>query len=65
MIEFGAIRKTTVNVVIDKNNFHISKYNYQFESRGDLINNVFTFSNWTSSSRIDDDVNSIYENMRQ
>jgi len=65
MIEFGAIRKTTGNVLIDKNNFHISKYNYQFESRGDLINNVFTFSNWTSSSRIDDDVNSIYENMRQ
>jgi thiol-disulfide isomerase/thioredoxin len=65
MIEFGAIRKTTVNVVIDKNNFRIIKYNYQFESRGDLINNVFTFSNWTSSSRIDDDVNSIYENMRQ
>jgi len=65
MIEFGAIRKTTGNVLIDKNNFHISKYNYQFESRGDLINNVFTFSNWTSSSRIDDEVNSIYEKIRQ
>jgi thiol-disulfide isomerase/thioredoxin len=65
LIEFGAIQKTTANVLIDKNNFHISKYNYQFESRGDLINNVFTFSNWTSSSRINDDVNSIYEKMRQ
>ncbi len=65
MIEYGTIRKTTVNVLIDKNNFYISKYYYQFESRGDLINNVFTFSNWTSSSRINEEVRSLFEKMRQ
>ncbi|MBK9257645.1 MAG: TlpA family protein disulfide reductase [Saprospiraceae bacterium] len=63
MIEYDVIRKTTANVLIDKNNFHISKYYYQFESRGDFFINVFTFSNWTSSPKMDDDVNSIFEKM--
>ncbi len=65
MIEFGAIRKTTVNVVIDKDNFRVIKYKDQFESRYDLLNNVFTFSNWTSSSTIDGEVQYIFEKIRQ
>jgi thiol-disulfide isomerase/thioredoxin len=65
MMEYDVVQKRTAHIMVDKNNFQIRKYNYKSESRGSLLNNVFTFSNWTSSSKVDDDVQIVFEKIRQ
>jgi thiol-disulfide isomerase/thioredoxin len=65
MMEYEAIQKRTAHIIINKSNFQIMKYNYNSEWRGSLLNNVFTFSNWTSSSSINEEVQSVFEKMRQ
>jgi len=64
IIEFDVVQKRTAHIIVDKKN-QIIKYNYKSESRGSLLNNVFTFSNWTSSSKVDDDVHITFEKIRQ
>lgn len=65
MIEFDVVQKRTAHIIVNKNNFLLKKYNYKFESRGSLSNKLFTFSNWTSSSKVDDDVQITFEKIRQ
>lgn len=65
MIEFDVVQKRSAHIMVDKKKFQIIKYNYKSESRGSLLNNVFTFSNWASSSEVDDDVQIIFEKIRQ
>lgn len=65
MMEYDVVQKRTAHIMVYKNNFQIRKYNYKSESRGSLLNNVFTFSSWTSSSKVDDDVQIVFEKIRQ
>lgn len=65
MMEYEVILKRTAHIMINKNNFQIRKYNYKSESRGSILNNLFTFSNWTSSPKKDDGVQIVFEKIRQ
>jgi thiol-disulfide isomerase/thioredoxin len=65
MMEYEVIQKRTAQIMVNKTNFLIRKYNYKSESRGSLLNNIFTFNNWTSSSKKDDGVQFVFEKIRQ
>lgn len=61
----GLFYNVNVNVMVEKNNFHIMKYNYKIESSNDFNNNVFSFSNWSSSPDMNEEVYSTYEKIWQ
>jgi len=61
----GIFYNKKVNVVVARNNFHIVKYDDKIESSNDFNNNVFTFTNWTTSPIINEDIYSTFEKIRQ
>lgn len=63
--ELGILHTIVVNVIIDKETWFIHKLYHQVESpEGDLVKNVFTFDNWSSSISDDDEVYTIFEKLR-
>lgn len=61
---FEVLHYINVNIKVDKHNYYIMEYSYHSESRVDLIHNIFTFTNWTSSSKINEDVHNTFEKIR-
>lgn len=60
----GYIESKQVCVKVNKNDYSIREYNYRLKTHNSLLNNIFTFSNWRTSTKINEDVNHVFERIR-